>query len=98
PAQALADLATIAVLQQRTLAHSQLERGQLQFALNSRIVLEQVKGLLAERWHLSVDEAFAAFRIYARSHHHQLGRLAHQIADGDFDTDLTPRPAAPPHH
>lgn len=97
-AQALADLATIAVLQQRTLAHSELERGQLQFALTSRIVLEQVKGLLAERWHLSVDEAFAAFRTYARSHHHQLGRLARQIADGDFDTDLIPHPAAPPHH
>ncbi|MHA6757004.1 GAF domain-containing protein [Streptacidiphilus sp. PAMC 29251] len=89
-AQALADLATIAILQQRTLAASELERGQLQYALSSRVVLEQVKGQLAERWHLSVDEAFTAFRTYARSHHHQLARLARQIADDQFDTDQIP--------
>jgi len=89
-AQALADMATIAILQQRTLAHSETERGQLQYALTSRIVLEQVKGILAERWQVSTDEAFAAFRTYARSHHHQLSRLARQIADGEFDTDQIP--------
>ncbi|WP_182443958.1 GAF and ANTAR domain-containing protein [Streptacidiphilus sp. PB12-B1b] len=90
-AQALADVATIAILQQRTLAHSETERGQLQYALTSRIVLEQVKGILAERWQVSTDEAFAAFRSYARSHHHQLARLARQIADGTFDTEQIPR-------
>jgi GAF domain-containing protein len=89
-AQALADLATISILQQRTLAMSELERGQLQYALTSRIVLEQVKGILAERWQLSVDEAFTAFRTYARSNHHQLARLARQIADDQFDTDQIP--------
>jgi GAF domain-containing protein len=89
-AQALADVATIAILQQRTLAHSELERGQLQYALTSRIVLEQVKGILAERWHISLDDAFAAFRTYARANHHQLAKLARQIADGTFDTDLIP--------
>ncbi|MHA6759533.1 GAF and ANTAR domain-containing protein [Streptacidiphilus sp. PAMC 29251] len=93
-AQALADVATIAILQQRTLAHSELERGQLQYALTSRVVLEQVKGILAERWQVSVDEAFAAFRTYARSNHHHLANLARQIADGTFDTDQIPRQAA----
>ncbi len=92
-AQALADMATIAILQQRTLAHSELERGQLQYALTSRIVLEQVKGILAERWRISLDDAFTAFRAYARAHNHQLAKLARQIADNDFDTDLIPHPA-----
>jgi GAF domain-containing protein len=95
-AQALADVATIAILQQRTLAHSELERGQLQYALTSRIVLEQAKGILAERWHVSVDEAFAAFRSYARAHHHQLGQLAHEIASGTFDTTQIPHQATAP--
>ncbi|MHA6765209.1 GAF domain-containing protein [Streptacidiphilus sp. PAMC 29251] len=94
-AQALADMATIAILQQRTLAHSEVERGQLQYALTSRIVLEQVKGILAERWQVSTDEAFAAFRGYARSHHHQLSRLARQIADGEFDTAQIPHAGKP---
>lgn len=91
-AQALADVATIAILQQRTVAHSEVERAQLQHALTSRIVLEQVKGILAERWHVNVDEAFAAFRSYARAHHLQLAQLARQIADGTFETTLIPHP------
>ncbi|MFD3513927.1 GAF domain-containing protein [Streptomyces sp. NPDC058657] len=95
-AKALADLATISILQQRTLAAAELERGQLQYALTSRITLEQVKGILAERWQLSVDESFTAFRTYARSHHHQLTRLAQQIIDGQIDTDQIPHPTAPP--
>jgi len=94
-AQALADVATIAILQQRTLDHSQVERAQLQYALTSRIVLEQVKGLLAERWKLSVDDAFAAFRSYARSNHYQLARLARQIIDGEIDTEVIPHPSGP---
>ncbi|WP_204165983.1 GAF and ANTAR domain-containing protein [Streptomyces sp. NEAU-S7GS2] len=95
-AQALADIATIAILQQRTLDHSHIERAQLQYALTSRIVLEQVKGILAERWHISLDDAFTAFRSYARAHQRQLAQLAREIADGDFDTHLIPHPAT--HH
>ncbi|MEZ0067143.1 GAF domain-containing protein [Streptacidiphilus sp. MAP12-20] len=92
-AQALADLATIAILQQRTLAHSELERGQLQSALTTRIVLEQVKGILAERWQITTDEAFAAFRVYARANRQKMSQLAREIADGTFDTTLIPHPA-----
>jgi GAF domain-containing protein len=94
-AQALADTATIAILQQRTLAHSETERGQLQYALTSRIVLEQVKGILAERWQVPVDDAFTAFRAYARAHNLHLSKLAREIADGDFDTTLIPHPTRP---
>ncbi|WP_169317483.1 GAF domain-containing protein [Actinacidiphila oryziradicis] len=95
-AQALADMATIAILQQRTLDQSQVERAQLQYALTSRIVLEQAKGILAERWHVSVDDAFAAFRGYARAHNLQLARLAREIANGTFDTTQIPHQATAP--
>lgn len=94
-AQALADIATIALLQQRTAAHSEVERVQLQHALTSRIVLEQAKGILAERWHVTVDEAFAAFRSYARANQCKLAELAREIAGGTFDTTRIPAPGRP---
>ncbi|WP_329174678.1 GAF and ANTAR domain-containing protein [Streptomyces sp. NBC_01477] len=94
-AQALADVATIAILQQRTVDHGQVERAQLQYALTSRIVVEQAKGILAERWHVSLDAAFDAFRAYARSHSLQLAQLSREIAAGTFDTSEIPRPHRP---
>ncbi|GAA1088934.1 GAF and ANTAR domain-containing protein [Kitasatospora arboriphila] len=93
-AQALADVATVAILRQRTLDDSELERGQLQSALTSRIAVEQAKGVLAERWQLSLDDAFAAFRTYARAHRLRLAELAGEIASGKFDTDRIPHPVA----
>ncbi|MGW3105049.1 GAF domain-containing protein [Streptomyces sp. NPDC001100] len=92
-AQALADVATIAILQQRTLEQSHVENSQLENALTSRILIEQVKGFLAERWNTSVDDAFAAFRSYARARHLRLSDLAAQIVSGDFDTRAIPVPA-----
>ena len=61
-ARALAGIATIGLLQQCTAADREVERVQLQHALTSRIVLEQAKGLLAERWHATLDHAFVRFR------------------------------------
>ncbi|MGW9172267.1 hypothetical protein [Streptomyces decoyicus] len=49
---------------------------------------EATARVLAERWHISLDEAFTAFRSYARAHQHQLAQLAREIASGDFDTHL----------
>ncbi|GAP51807.1 GAF and ANTAR domain-containing protein [Streptomyces azureus] len=92
-AQALADVATIAVLQQRTLEQSQVENSQLEAALTSRVLVEQAKGVLAERWNTSVDDAFAAFRSYARARHLRLSELAARIVSGDFDTADIPVPA-----
>ncbi len=91
-AQALADVATIAILQQRTLEQSHVENSQLESALTSRILIEQVKGVLAERWNTSVDDAFAAFRTYARARHLRLSELATQIISGGFDTAAIPPP------
>ncbi len=59
-AQALADVATIAILQQRKSQQSQVLNEQLQHALNSRIVIEQAKGMVAERESLNMQQAFSA--------------------------------------
>jgi GAF domain-containing protein len=86
-AQALADIATIAILQQRTLHRSQLEHLQVQTALNTRAVVEQAKGILAERWHTTIDDAFTILRNHARTHRSRLTDVAHQVIDQTIDTD-----------
>ncbi|MEV6753903.1 GAF and ANTAR domain-containing protein [Streptomyces sp. NPDC051214] len=86
-AQALADVATIAILQRRSLEQSETERGQLQEALVSRIAIEQAKGVLAERWKCTVDEAFAALRRHARANRLRLADCARQVVAGEFDTE-----------
>ncbi|MFK8845159.1 ANTAR domain-containing protein [Streptomyces sp. Ac-502] len=91
-AQALADVATIAILQQRTIMFGNVERAQLRAALSSRIVIEQAKGVLAERWNTTLDDAFDALRRYARSHQLALTGLCRQLIDGALDTDAIPRP------
>ena len=80
--QALADVATIGILAQRGLYQADLLATQLQNALNSRVTIEQAKGVLAERRGITVDQAFALLRAYARNHNLHLSDLARQIADG----------------
>lgn len=70
-ALALADIATIGVLQERSIRQAASTANALQHALTSRITIEQAKGVIAERSSVSVDEAFELLRGYARSH--QLG-------------------------
>ena len=56
--------------------------GQLQRALNSRVIIEQAKGVLAERLRVTPDEAFVKLRRYARDHHHPLTELAGDVIRG----------------
>ncbi|MFI6515370.1 ANTAR domain-containing protein [Spirillospora sp. NPDC050679] len=77
--QALADIATIGLLQQRALHQAQLLTEQLQTALVSRVLIEQAKGVLAERHGWSMDQAFAALRDHARRRRHHLTDLARAI-------------------
>jgi GAF domain-containing protein len=77
--QSLADVATIALLQERAIRRGEELTEQLQGALNSRIVIEQAKGAIAQMRGVTVDEAFAIIRAYARSHNHRLIDLAHTI-------------------
>ncbi|GAA4883914.1 GAF and ANTAR domain-containing protein [Actinomycetospora straminea] len=79
-AQALADVATISVLQNQASVSRRDVTAQLQLALDSRIVIEQAKGVLAERGGLDMTTAFDRLRKYARHHRLRLSGLAEDIA------------------
>jgi len=83
-AQALADVATIAILHHSAALEAQVVNAQLNFALNSRIVIEQAKGMIAEREKLSMEGAFAALRSYARNHNLRLADVARDVTTGDL--------------
>ncbi len=78
-AKALTDIATIGILQQRSVRRSALLAENLQRALNTRIVVEQAKGVLSERGSLPMEQTFALLRSYARSNQLKLSDLAHAI-------------------
>lgn len=86
-AQSLADVATIGILQHRAARETQLVSEQLQYALNSRIVIEQAKGVLSETLGVDMDDAFTVMRTYARNHNLRLVEVAGAIADRTLDTD-----------
>jgi GAF domain-containing protein len=77
--QALADVAAIGLLQERAISRGEVLTGQLQNALNSRIVIEQAKGAVAQAMNVSVDEAFDTLRAYARRHSRRLTDVAHAV-------------------
>jgi GAF domain-containing protein len=95
-AQALADVATIGVLQQRAAQQSFLLTEQLQRALNSRVLVEQAKGVLAERHRVSVDLAFDALRRFARNHNLKLAELSQAVVRGDLDPSAFGIPTGTP--
>ena len=82
--QALADAATIGILQQRAASESRVVADQLEHALKSRIVIEQAKGVLSARADVDMDAAFAGLRGYARNHNQRLSEVAGAIADGSL--------------
>jgi AmiR/NasT family two-component response regulator len=80
--QALADVATIGLLQQRAIHRRDILTEQLETALRSRVLIEQAKGVLAERLHLDMAEAFILLRGNARSRNRRLSDLAQAVVDG----------------
>jgi GAF domain-containing protein len=84
-AQALADIATIAILQNRTTVEAREVNAQLTTALTSRIVIEQAKGIISERGQLPVDEAFKRLRRHARNNNLRLADVARGTVDGTID-------------
>jgi GAF domain-containing protein len=81
-ARALVDIATIGILQERASREQGIVSGQLQVALNSRVIIEQAKGILAERLQVSPDQAFIMLRAYSRSNNQPLTQLAGDVISG----------------
>jgi transcriptional regulator with GAF, ATPase, and Fis domain len=80
--QALADVATISLLHERGARQSDTLNEQLQTALNSRVIIEQAKGKLAERLGLDMAQAFGLLRDYSRDRNRRLADVAQAFVDG----------------
>jgi GAF domain-containing protein len=92
-AQALADIATIALVQHQAAVDAQVLNAQLTQALDSRVLIEQAKGKVSEASGLDMNEAFHQLRRHARNHNLRLADLARNIADGTVNPrslDRTP--------
>jgi GAF domain-containing protein len=80
-AQAFADVATIGILHERSIRESTVLTEQLQAALNSRIIIEQAKGVVSHTRGVPIDEAFTLIREYARAHRLGLSVVAARLVD-----------------
>lgn len=80
--QALAEVAAVALLQDQTVRGTRTKVDQLEYALDSRIIIEQAKGMISEQAHVDMDEAFTRLRSYARSHQLRLTEVARQVTTG----------------
>jgi len=92
-AGAFADVATIAILQHRASLEAQVLNQQLNHALNSRIVIEQAKGMIAERERLDMEQAFAVLRHHARNNNVRLADVASAIISGTLAPSSLDRPS-----
>ncbi len=86
-AQALADVASIAIVQDQVTRQSVIREGQLQNALTSRVAIEQAKGMIAERAGVDMDQAFAKLRAYARRTNERLTEVATGLVGGTVNMD-----------
>jgi GAF domain-containing protein len=94
--QALADVAAIGLLQERMISRGEILTEQLQGALNSRIVIEQAKGAIAQAHHVTVDVAFTLIRAHARRTNRRLSEVARLlVTDPTSLSDLVPPTSGP---
>ena len=87
-AQALAHVACVAIVNEKSAADRTTVNAQLQHALNSRIVLEQAKGVVAHSGGFEIDEAFTVLRRYAREHGRKLGAVAADVLDRKLRSEV----------
>ncbi|MGZ8724342.1 MAG: GAF and ANTAR domain-containing protein [Aeromicrobium sp.] len=95
-AQALAHVASIAIVQDHAIREAAIREGQLQHALDSRIAIEQAKGMIAERAGVDMDVAFSRLRTFARSSNRGLTEVAEAVVAGKLNIDSLPRERRPP--
>lgn len=86
--QALADVATIAILHERALSHSRIVGEQLQGALDSRVLIEQAKGVLSHQATIDMDAAFNLMRGYARNRNERLSQVAAAVVGGRLNARM----------
>ncbi|MDT7713872.1 MAG: hypothetical protein QOG46_2791 [Pseudonocardiales bacterium] len=91
--QALADVATIGILQERAIRRGEIFSEQLQTALHSRVIIEQAKGVLAQRGGLSMNAAFDRLRTYARNQNERLSDVARRVVETDLAADVLGAPS-----
>jgi ANTAR domain len=91
--RALADVATIGILQERAIRGGEIVNEQLQTALTSRVVVEQAKGVLAQHHGLSMDAAFDRLRRYTRNRNLRLAEVARQLTTNQLNPAAIPAPA-----
>ena len=87
-AQAMADIATIGILQERLISDQGVLTAQLETALQSRVIIEQAKGIVAERDRINVDDAFLRIRRFSRNTNRLLSDTARGIVDGTLVKEL----------
>ncbi|WP_231104762.1 GAF and ANTAR domain-containing protein [Haloechinothrix halophila] len=86
-ARALADTATIGILQERAIRRGEVLTEQMQGALTSRVIIEQAKGLLSQAATISTEEAFEKLRNYSRNNNVKLSHVAEQLMRGEVRID-----------
>jgi GAF domain-containing protein len=77
--QALADIASIGIVNYRLYSKRETIAEQLQTALNSRVVIEQAKGVIANTYGISPDEAFVRLRRYSRERGERIRDVAQKV-------------------
>jgi GAF domain-containing protein len=85
--QAMVDAATVSIVHQRSMRRAAEAVNQLQGALDSRVAIEQAKGMLAERTRLDLEEAFELLRRYARDHNETVSAVAAAVVRGELSSD-----------
>ncbi len=83
--QAIADVVTIGLLQARAVREAHVLAEQLSVALSTRVVIEQAKGVLAERSSVDMDTAFRLLRTHARNHNERLAQVACDVIERRLD-------------
>jgi GAF domain-containing protein len=83
-AQVLADLATAFLVNASKLRQQEELAAQLAGALESRVLIEQAKGVVSASAHVSVDEAFRRMRSWARNHNLPLPSVAQDVVEGSL--------------